>query len=71
MFVWFEFIQQNLKGLGKIDRKENVSFVGQWSQKEVMTHLSMGMGYQRENLTWPQDPLVWNEMDINDLEREA
>ena len=36
-----------------------------------MTNLSMDMGYQRENLTWPQDPLFfWNEMDINDLERE-
>ena len=31
----------------------------------------MDMGYQRENLTWPQDPLVFvNEMDINDLKRE-
>ena len=29
-----------------------------------------GYGYQRENLTWPQDPLFWNEMDINDLEKE-
>ena len=30
------------------------------------------MGYQRENLTWPQDPFgFWNEMDINDLEREV
>ena len=28
----------------------------------------MDMGYQRENLTWPQDPLVFlNEMDINDF----
>ena len=36
-----------------------------------MTNSSMDMGYQRENLTWPQDPLVfWTEMDINDLERE-
>ena len=32
----------------------------------------MDMGYQRANLTWPQDPLVFlmNEMDINDLKRE-
>ena len=30
------------------------------------------MGYQRENLTWPQDPFVfWNEMNINGLEREV
>lgn len=29
------------------------------------------MGYQRENLTWPLDPLVFvTEMAINDLERE-
>ena len=24
-----------------------------------MTNLSMDMGYQRENLTWPWDPLVF------------
>ena len=35
-----------------------------------MTSSSGDMGYQRENLTWPQDPLFWNEMDINDLEKE-
>ena len=35
-----------------------------------MTNSSRDMGYQRENLTWPQDPWFWNEMDINDLERE-
>ena len=29
----------------------------------------MDMGYQRANLTWPLDPLVFvSEMDINDLE---
>ena len=31
----------------------------------------MDMGYQRENLTWPPDPLFFvNEMDINYLKRE-
>ena len=35
-----------------------------------MTNSSRDMGYQRANLTWPQDPLFWNEMDINDLEKE-
>ena len=24
-----------------------------------MKNLSMDMGYQRENITWPQDPLVF------------
>ena len=36
-----------------------------------MTNSSMDMGYQRANLTWPQDPLVFmNEMGINGLKRE-
>ena len=35
-----------------------------------MTNLSMDMGYQRENLTWPQNPLVLNEMDINGFRKK-
>ena len=37
-----------------------------------MTKSSMDMGYQRENLNWPWDPLVFmNEMDINDFEKRS
>ena len=37
-----------------------------------MTSSSMDMGYQRANLTWPHDPLVFvNEMDINDFEKRS
>ena len=36
-----------------------------------MTNLSMDMGYQRAKLTWPQYPLVLNEMDINGLEKRS
>ena len=35
-----------------------------------MTNSSRDMGYQRANLTWPQDPFLWNEMDINVLKKE-
>ena len=36
-----------------------------------MANSSRDMGYQRENLTWLQDPLFWDDMDINDLKREV
>ena len=45
--------------------------LGNGVKKSFMTNSSMDMGYQRANLTWPQDPLVFvNEIDINDLKRE-
>ena len=43
--------------------------LGNGVKKSFVTSSSMDMGYQRENLTWPLDPLVFlSEMDINDLE---
>ena len=60
-----------MKGLGKIYRMEKHLVHWAMESKKVITYSSMDMGYQRENLTWPQDPLVfWNEIDINDLKRE-
>ena len=45
--------------------------LGNGVKKMFMTNSSMDMGYQRENLTWPQDYLVFvNEMYMNDLKRE-
>ena len=32
--------------------------LGNGFKKGFMKNSSMDMGYQRENLTWPQDPLV-------------
>ena len=46
--------------------------LGNGVKNRFMTNSSMDMGYHRENLTWPQDPLVFvNEMDINDFERRS
>ena len=40
-------------------QKEEVSnSLGNGVNKRFMTSSSMDMGYQSENLTWPQDPLV-------------
>ena len=45
--------------------------LGNGVKKKFITNSSMDMGYQRENITWPLDPLVFvSEVDINDLNKE-
>ena len=38
------------------DGKTRVRIIGQWSQEESATYSPVDMGYQRANLTGPQDP---------------
>ena len=38
------------------DGETRVRIIGQWSQKESTTYSPVDMGYQRANLTGPQDP---------------
>ena len=48
-----------MKGLENIHRMEKHLVHWEMESRRGIKNLSMDMGYQRENLTWPQDPLVW------------
>ena len=43
MFVWLELIQQNIKGLGKIDRKGKCQFY--WAMESKRSHEKLINGY--------------------------
>ena len=73
LFFWLvELIQQNMKDLGKINRMEK--HLVHWAMESKRGHNTLINGY---GISEGKSNLVtrffgfWNEMDINDLEREV
>ena len=67
-----ELIQQNIKGLGKIYR--TVKYLFHWVMESKRGHDKLingsGISEGKSNLATGSFGF-WNEMDINDLEREV
>ena len=72
LFSWMELIQQNMKGLGKIYRTKK--YLVRWAMESRKGHNIFINGYGisegKYNLATGSFGF-WNEMDINDLEREV
>ena len=72
MFGWIEMIQQNMKGLGKIHRIEKN--LVHWAMESRKIHNKIIKGYGilkgKSNLA-AGSFCSWDEMNINDLEREV
>ena len=71
MFGWVELIQHNIKGLGKIYR--TVKYLFHWAMESRKGYNTLIKGYGiskgKSNLATGSF-LFWDEMNINDLERE-
>ena len=72
LFGWIELIQQNMKGLGKIYRTEK--YLVHWAMESRKGHnkLINGYGISKGKFNLAIGSFCfWNEMNINDLEREV